>query len=113
MTIRFDNAKLERLCNTRKELQQKHQRRADVITQRLGELSAAESLEQMKQIPAARCHQLRVGNRKGQLAVNVDKRWRIVFESDHEPRPLKPDGGLDWKQVTAINIIEIVDYHEE
>jgi len=113
LTIRFDNSKLERLCNNGKELKQKHQRRADTITQRLGELAAIENLEQMKLIPAARCHQLRVGNRKGQFAVNVDRMWRIVFEPDHDPRPLKPDGGIDLKQVTAINIIEIVDYHEE
>ena len=113
MTIRFDNTKLERLCNTEKELRKKHQRRADTITQRLGELAAVDNLEQMKLIPAARCHQLRVGNRKGQFAVNVDRMWRIVFAPDHDPVVLKPDGGIDLKQVTAINILEIVDYHEE
>jgi proteic killer suppression protein len=30
----------------------------------------------------------------------------------HKPVPEKPDGGLDWKQVTAIKIIGIEDTHE-
>ena len=31
--------------------------------------------------------------------------------TDHDPVPGLPDGGLDTGQVTAVEIIEIVDYH--
>jgi len=36
---------------------------------------------------------------------------RLIFEPDHNPVPQKPDGGLDWTQVTRIRVIEITDYH--
>ena len=28
-----------------------------------------------------------------------------------DPPPPKKDGGLDWTQITAVTIVEIVDYH--
>lgn len=54
-------------------------------------------------------HEL-VGDRWGQLACSLNGLDRLVFEPGHDPKPLKPDGGLDWTQVTAIVNIEIVDY---
>ncbi len=36
---------------------------------------------------------------------------RLILVAADDPIPLKPDGGLDWKQVTTIEIIEIADYH--
>ncbi len=93
-------------------LERKLQRkRADLTAARLQQLTHVENLAQMKQFPQAHCHPLLHGGRKGQLAVWVDNKFRIVFEPAHEPLPSKEDGSLDWDQVTAIKIIEIVDYH--
>jgi hypothetical protein len=34
------------------------------------------------------------------------------FEPANEPIPIKLDGEMDWKQITAVNIIGIEDTHE-
>ncbi len=113
MEIQFDNAQIRKLCNDHKLLERKLQRkRAEFAAARLQQLTHVENLAQMNQFPQARCHPLLRGGRKGQLAVWVDNKFRIVFEPANEPRPTKEDGSLDWEQVTAIKIIEIVDYHD-
>ena len=81
------------------------------MRRRLDELDAAESLEVMRKFPQARCHELK-GDRKGQLSVDLDQPYRLIFEPANEPIPRKPDGGLDWTKVNAIRILEVgVDYH--
>lgn len=34
-----------------------------------------------------------------------------VFKPNHALVPLRPDGGIDMERVTAITIIDVVDYH--
>jgi len=83
-----------------------------MVRARLDELADAETLGVMRYIPQALCHELK-GNRAGQFAVKLDKGYRMIFEAAEEPVPLKPDGGLDWTQVTAVRIIELAeDYHD-
>ena len=36
---------------------------------------------------------------------------RLVFRADHDPVPTREDGGIDWNSVTAVQIVEIGDYH--
>ena len=48
---------------------------------------------------------------RGMRAVDLEHPKRLVFEPDHDPRPEKDDGGLDWHKVTAVRICEIIDYH--
>ena len=60
--------------------------------------------------PPHRCHEL-TGNRKGQLTVDLDHPYRLVFVPNHNPLPLRAEGGLDWKSVTAIEIKAIEDTH--
>jgi proteic killer suppression protein len=83
--------------------------RARKISQRLSTLSAAETLADMRHFPG-RCHEL-TGDRAGQLALDLDGPYRLIFEPHHNPLPRKDDGGLDWTAVTAITIITIEDYH--
>lgn len=111
MQIGFASKKVARLCNSENEMRAKlGPRDAKRLAQRLSELSAATTLEDMRPLPAARCHELH-GDRKGQLAVDLVDPKRLVFEPDHNPVPTKPDGGLDWNAVTRIVVVEIVDYH--
>jgi toxin HigB-1 len=77
---------------------------------RLDDMAAAATMAILRTLPQARCHEL-VGDRKGQLAVDLKQPYRLVFEPANNPVPLKPDGGLDWAKVTAIRILEVVDYH--
>ena len=110
MEIFFARKTLWKTCNVSKLLRKRHgERRARLISQRLGELSAADTLEVMRALPQAQCHEL-TGNRKGQLTVALDGGWRLVFRP-REPVHYKPDGGLDWKRTTAIEIVQVVDYH--
>ncbi len=60
--------------------------------------------------PPHRCHEL-TGDRKGQLTVDLDHPYRLVFRPRHDPLPMRTEGGLDWKQETAIELIEIEDTH--
>jgi plasmid maintenance system killer protein len=87
-------------------------RRIKLIRARLDELADAECLDVMRTLPMAGCHELK-GNRAGQLAVRLDKGFRMVFETANNPIPEKPDGGLDWHRVTAIRIVRLAeDYHD-
>ena len=85
-------------------------RNAASLKQRIAELKAAETLEDMRSLPAARCHELSQ-NRDGQLAVNLIHPKRLIFEPDDNPVLKKPNGGLDWENVTRITVLEVVDYH--
>ncbi len=111
MEIRFRSKRIAKLCNSEKEMRAKlGPRNAARLKQRLAELKAAESLEDMRSLPAARCHELSQ-NRDGQLAVDLVHPKRLIFEPGDNPVPKKPDGGLDWENVTSITVMEVVDYH--
>lgn len=111
MKLDFKNRKLEKSVATLSAIAANYGTRAKLVNQRKNELQAASNLETMKNIPAANCHELK-GNMKGKLAVDISGNHRIIFEPNHDPIPVKEDGGLDWKQVTDILILAIgEDYH--
>ena len=80
------------------------------ICQRLADLMAAENLETLRFLPQLRAHEL-TGDRAGQISVDVKHPYRLLIMPDHDETPRKPDGGLDWKRVTKVKIIEIADTH--
>jgi len=108
--IFFKDRKLKKLFDDPKELYRAYVILTRKIDQRKEELKAADTLEDIRKIIAARCHELE-GNWKGYLAVNVSVNYRLIFKPEHDPLPFKEDGGLDWQQVTAIRIVKIEDYH--
>ena len=111
MEISFSNAKLAKTCNSEKKLRGEYgPRMAKLIQQRLAELQAADTLEDMRHVPGARCHEL-TGNLDGCLAVDLVHPMRMVFKPDHDPVPCRDDGGLDWSQVTRLEVFAIGDYH--
>ncbi len=110
MQIDYKNNKLAKSLSSPKEIVRNYGQRAKHVNQRLMELQAAATLAVMKTIPAANCHEL-TGPRKGQLAVSISGNWRIIFVPGHHPIPQKEDGGMDWTQITIIEITEVIDYH--
>jgi plasmid maintenance system killer protein len=109
--ILFGSARFEKQCNSDRQLVRAHgAHRAKILRRRLDQLRAADNLEVMRALPG-RCHEL-TGNRNGTLSIDLDGPYRLLFEPAHDPPPEKPDGGLDWRQVTAIRILEIEDTHE-
>lgn len=75
---------------------------------RLADLQAVKCLGDMRNLPG-RCHELS-GDMAGRLALDLPDGKRLVFKPA-EPCPVKADGGLDWKAVDAVEILEIVNYH--
>ena len=83
---------------------------AKKVNQRMMELKSSPNLEVMKTIPAANCHALK-GDRQGEFAVDISGNFRLIFEPDHNPVPLKDDKSIDCIQVTDIQILGTEDYH--
>ena len=111
MIVKFQNPKFQKECNNTRKLQKRQgDRRAKKIRQRLDDLKAAETLETMKSLPG-RCHELR-GDHSGQLSLDLDHPWRLIFAPDDDPPSLKDDDGIDWKNVKTVKIIGIEDTHE-
>jgi plasmid maintenance system killer protein len=111
MDIVFRNRKLEKDCNEYQRLVKRYgSLRAKLIDLRLRQLRAAQVLEHVATLPQVRCHEL-VGDRKGELSVDVGHPYRLLFVPADEPRPTRPEGGLDWARVSRIEIIGVEDTH--
>ena len=72
---------------------------ADLIQQRLAELADADTLEDMRMIPGAKCHEL-TQNLKGLLAVSLVHPDRLAFRPAESPLPKKQDG-VYWPHETG------------
>jgi proteic killer suppression protein len=109
--IAFRNRRLEKQFNSAEVLQKAYgERMAKVIMNRLAVLKAARSLARVPTTPPDRRHQLK-GDRDEQFAVDLVHPHRLIFVPNHEPIPRKNDKGIDTEQVTAIEIIDVIDYH--
>ncbi len=112
MDILFNTTKLLKECTDARQMLRRHgPLRSKLLQKRLTELRAASVLDDIRKLPQARCHELRE-NRKGELAVDLDHPYRLIFEVANDPKPTKDDGGLDWLKTTTIRITGIEDYHE-
>ena len=80
------------------------------IMQRIEGLRAAGTLAEGLHEPRSRMHQL-VGDRDEQFAADLVHPYRLIFRPAHSPVPRNRDGGIDTGQVTAVMILEVVDYH--
>jgi proteic killer suppression protein len=112
MIILFKTTKLEKLCNDEKLMIKRYgPLRSKLLKRRLNELRATNVLEDIRKLPQARCHEL-FHNRKGQLSVDLDHPYRLIFEPANNPVPMKSGGELDWTKVTEITIIGMEDTHD-
>ncbi len=111
MDIDFARARLKKMFNSGKDLKRAYgDRMVRTIAMRMAVLRRAQTLSMVPVTKPDRRHQLE-GNRAGQYAVNLVHPNRLVFEPNHNPMPRKEDGGIDTDQVTAITIIEVINYH--
>lgn len=67
------------------------------IYQRIDEIDASDTVEEMVQYHIGRCHPLK-GNRKGQYAMDLVHPYRLIFEQIED-------------EIKIANVMEIVDYH--
>lgn len=83
---------------------------AKKVNQRMKELSASPTLAVLMTLPAPNCHELK-GKKKGQFAVNISGNYRLIFEPDHDPVPVKDDNSIDCIRITDILVLGTEDYH--
>ncbi len=111
MDIFFRNGKLAKVLNAEARLNVEYGlKRARQIRLRMAVLVAAPTLADVPIQPPDRCHQLFKADRKGCFAVDVEHPFRLIFVPSDAP-PRRDDGGIDLRKVTAVTILEIVDYH--
>ena len=98
MEITYKNNKIRKICTDIKVAEKTYgAQMAEKIDMRIGEISAADTVEMMIQFRIGRCHPL-TQNRKGQYAMDIVHPYRLVFEKN-------------GNEIQIANILEIVDYH--
>jgi plasmid maintenance system killer protein len=110
MELHFKSRKLCRACLVEVDsIRMWGPVQARIVRRRVAEVAAAENLAVIATLPTARLHTL-TGDREGQFAIDVKHPFRLILEPlDEIPR--LPDGGVDLRQINAIRILEIRDYH--
>lgn len=110
MEIFFKTAKLQKICNSGPLLLKAYGRdNGKRIRRRLAVLEGASCLADVPTMPPERCHPLK-GTFAGCFAVDVLQPHRIVFAPADDLRAVR-GAKLQPHRVTAILILEIVDYH--
>ncbi len=112
MEITFADRKLEKIAhNDKRRIQKLGKRQSDLFKQHLDELSAADTLEDVRNLPG-RYHELSK-NRKGQWACDLVQPDRLIFEPHERPIPTDDNGKYIWIEIKGIEILEINNYHKE
>lgn len=111
MYIEYRTNKLRKCCLKFKAAQKTYGKKMAVkLMQRINEIIAAPTLDDLNKLPPTRCHKL-TGNRAGQFAVDLEHPFRLIFEPVCEDDEIYAEGVLDLKKVTKIKILEVGDYH--
>lgn len=110
MHITFASTKLAKEANDSRLLKRAHgPERAKKIRLRLDAAAAARCLEDLRNAPG-RWHELGE-NRDEQISVDLDGPYRLIFIPSGNSVARKPDGGLDWSLITALEVVEITNTH--
>ncbi len=110
MNIAFKNNKLQKNLTDPGEIKKAYGTMAKRVSQRMDQIQAAPNLATIQSFPALECHIL-TGLRKGEWAISISGNYRLIFEINLDPVPLKEDGSIDSILITDIRIVEITDYH--
>ena len=111
MEISFKKKKLEKLAHDdRKREKELGKPMAKKLKSRLDAIwYYADTLEDLRNMPG-NFHEL-TGDRKGQFACDLVGQNRLIFIPQNNPIPTDDDGRYIWSDITAIEVIEIEDYH--
>lgn len=83
---------------------------AKKLKARLDDLDAAQSMEDMRNLPG-HWEELK-RDRASQFSVRLHGGLRLIVKPQKQPPPTKLDGGLNWLAIDGLYIIEVVDYHD-
>jgi proteic killer suppression protein len=110
MDLSFQDKKMEKLAKDYRKCQKAYGKfRAELFMRRLGDLYDAQTLEDVRNLPG-NYHEL-IGNRKGEWACDLDQPYRLIFQPHEEPIPTDEHGRYVWLEITAVEIVEITNYH--
>lgn len=112
MKVSFGSSKIEKELKDHASILRRHGDLAKRIGMRLEVLRYAVCLADVPIGPPTHRHLL-TGEYRGCFSVHVNGNWRLVFRPNHDPVPMQEDGGIDLAAVTAIQILEVVDYHKK
>lgn len=99
MKITYKNRKLEKICTIAEDAKKNYgTEMAQKIHQRIDQIDASDTVEEMVLYRIGRCHPLK-GNRKKQYAMDLIHPYRLIFEKI-------------GSEIQIVNIIEITDYHK-
>jgi toxin HigB-1 len=111
MHIQFADGKIKKTCESAGERKKRFgEPAASKLKTRLDDLDAAQSMEDMRNLPG-HWEELR-SDRKGQFSCRLAGGLRLIVKPVRQPPPVKPDGGLDWRAIDQVTVIEVVDYHD-
>lgn len=113
MEITFANNKLRKQCNESKVMIKAYgSQRSRKLKIVLASLRAALNfgIFAPPYSPPHRCHEL-TGNMKGLISLDLGHPYRLIIKPVNDPKPVCPEGGLDWNKVTAIEIQGVEDTH--
>ena len=79
------------------------------VRKRLDDIHAAETLDDIRYVPE-RFEEL-TGDRRGQFSLRLSANVRMIIEPADDAACNKNDDGINLRLVTAVRIVEIVDYH--
>lgn len=98
LKITYKTRKLEKVCTIASETEKRYGvEMSEKIHQRIDEIDASDSVEELVQFHIGRCHLLK-GKRKGQYAMDLVHPYRLIFEKVDE-------------EIRIVMVIEITDYH--
>lgn len=109
MDTRYRSKKIRELCE--KQAAAERKLGAACARKLLLRLLQIEAAARVSELVAGNPHPLK-GDRDGQFALDLAGGWRLVFAPANDPCPTRPDGGIDWTQVTIVSIEFIGDYHD-
>lgn len=106
----FDDAKLQKICETEKHLVRKlGPQRAKKVQTRLTALRSVAVVSDLWPPYPGGWHVLGA-DRPEQVAADLDGPYRLVIRPT-EPVPRDAHGGVDWDSVRTVSVVEITNYH--
>lgn len=109
MEISYQNKKLRELCERRVVTEKKLG--PNSARKLMLRLQALEAATRVTDLTGGNPHPL-VGDREGEFSLDLANGRRLTFVPTQVPHPTKADGSIDWKQITAVTIHYIGDYHD-
>ena len=107
MDIYYKSIQIEKVCNQNKvAIATLGFEMAKKLQQRMAELKAADVLSDIGHLPPARLHELE-GGRNGEFAVDLKQPFRLVLKPDELIKGMT----VEKTKVTAIIILEVINYH--